>query len=106
MTETMRAYWMDAGDHDVVVEYIAEWPRYERERVCDIVLAPTRGKARSIFINRYRRIGGGHVYLEWTYPIRMIQLDKNVDGEPGFLSRKHPDYGRLWEAVAKIEGDL
>jgi len=46
----VNVYWCDAGEHSVVVEHVADRARHEIEMVCDLVVAPSRGVARAVFV--------------------------------------------------------
>ena len=46
----MKAYFVDAGVRSVLMEYVADTPRYEMNVVCDLIYAPTAGRAKTLLV--------------------------------------------------------
>jgi len=86
----MNAYFMDAGVQLVVAEYIDGVPRYERETICHLVFAPTRGRAKTLFLRKE-----GLDFLD-IQSVRLVARD--VDREAMVAPYDDP----LWSAVDKM----
>lgn len=50
----MRVFFVGCKDVAVLQEYIDGWPRYERVNLCELIAAPTRGTAKSMFARAHR----------------------------------------------------
>lgn len=72
----MDAYCYDFGVHEVVAEVIADYPRYEEARLCGIVIAESRGKAKKLAVDYEARDS----YVEWTTPMHLRLIRKDVEG--------------------------
>lgn len=83
----MNAYFLDAGDIEDYCEYIAGYPRYEYVRVVDLIFAETRGKARAVFCKSNE--------LEFTYPISIKIIEKNITREEGIAGNDDILWGRV-----------
>ena len=92
----MTAYFYSFGVHDVVVEYIDDWPRTEAEELCGIVVAPTRGKAKQLALVEEQR----HEALEWRDLRTLHKLCTVTGGAARVVMPGDPEYGRLWNLVA------
>lgn len=57
-------------EHRTAVEYIDGWARYEDVYELELVVAPTRGKARAIFVE--------HVNLEFTDPMSIRKVKHDI----------------------------
>ena len=93
----MNAYICDAGVMDVLVEYIAEWPRYEEEWVGGIVIAETRGKAKHLFC-RYENNHGAQMDFVDVKSVRLLL--KDAAGPAGYIEHADPRSAKLWELVS------
>ena len=85
----MNAYFVDAGDAYTVVEHIADLPRYEEWRVCHLVYAETRGRAKSLFVRNY----GEAIEFSDIRSCRLVA--KDVKAGEGLAHPNDP----LWEKV-------
>jgi hypothetical protein len=88
----MNVYLCDAGEMQVFVEVVAEWPRYEWERVFNIVAASTRAKAKKLFIDE----NGSE--LEWISPMSIRKIGE-FDVEVGILDDYSEDSIPYWDAI-------
>jgi hypothetical protein len=88
----MNVYLCDAGEMQVFVEVVAEWPRYEWERVFNIVAAPTRAKAKKLFIDE----NGSE--LEWISPMSIRKIGE-FDVEVGILDDYSEGSIPYWDAI-------
>jgi len=95
----MNAYLVDAGEVYVCQEYLGELGAiYGMERVIDIMLAETRGKAKYAFWQRYADDLGG--LTEHTYRTRLLR--KNVP-VPTRGVEAFQQWHELWGEVAAAE---
>jgi hypothetical protein len=77
---------------DVYQETIADWPRYEEERVFNLVVAKTRGKARALFTS--------HNDLDFIDPdvsIRKVMTGVAIDEQFSYraFSYRTKDYDQM-----------
>lgn len=86
----VNAYFCDAGERDVLQEYIAGYPRYDTAFVCDVVVADTRGQAKAEFVRRR----GYSSSVELT-DVKARVLARGVERGPGVVKDSDP----LWELV-------
>jgi len=68
-------YWIDAGVHSTLAEYIDVYPRYENEWFGGCFAAPTRGTARSEFLKS--EINDGD--FEFTSPMSIKKFASEID---------------------------
>lgn len=91
----LNAYFVDAGEQNLIVDYIDGWARSETVRICNIVVTSSRGRAKQIFIDWANKVE--QAYLEWTDPISIKKL-KEVEGyKEGTVKDNDP----LWELLNK-----
>ena len=93
----MNAYFVDAGEHEVVAEYVGCWPRHEIERVCGVVFADSPGKAKVLFL---RGKPGRPAHERPDYDVEFCELKvrvlgKGLEREAGCAAHDDP----LWEKV-------
>ncbi len=96
----MNAYFVDAGEHRYVAERIDGWPRYEAERFVELVVAPSRERAKSLFLRRNARHG-----IEFT-DIKSVRLVKKGVDYPEGVVRDDVVGLRLWAAYSRLIGDV
>lgn len=85
---TVNAYFCDAGEEEVIVEYCAGYPRREPIRISDLVFAETRGKAKVLLLTRSHP----GCLAEFT-EVRTRLIAKGIEREPGPARSSDP----LWE---------
>lgn len=78
----MNAYFCNAGWRDT------GYPNPDNAFICDLIFAPTRGKAKALFFRKYNLYFSYGV--EFT-EIRASQVRADVDREPG-LARTDDEY--------------
>lgn len=90
----MNIYLVNAGLMDVYVETIAGQRRYEQENEFEIVAAPTRSKAKQLFLASV----GCHSDLEWTssFSIRKIY---ECDCNPGIVPYSVQEEMGYWQII-------
>ena len=99
-------FFIDAGDNEYVEEYIDGFPRYETARICELVVAETRGKAKSLFLKHSK-----DTWLEWKDKMKIWKISNdNLGFKAGVISQglhnyedKNDPISILWEAVAVKE---
>lgn len=87
----MKAFWIDAGDHRYIEEYIDEWARHEIAWFGGLVYAETAGKAKHLFIEAnnadYR-----NPTFEYTdkMSIRVLATSTTEEWKPGLDDFDNP----------------
>lgn len=90
----MNAYLCLVKDVEILQEYVAGYPRYETSNLAGIVVAETRGRARSMFLRKHR----GY-WIDYT-AIGCRIIARGVNGtDYGCLPDSHP----LWEMIVSEE---
>lgn len=92
----MNGYFCDVGEREVFVEYIADTPRYEIERVCEVVIAETRGQAKCLF-TKHRKAD----YVEFV-EVRTHKLAGGLKGPARVIGNDDPARN-LWTLVGELE---
>ena len=88
----MKAFFCNVGIQDTIQEYIDGYARCESTFVCDVVFAPTRGKAKALFAAAAdRRVRYGVEFMD----VRARQIRTDVVREIGLA--KWDD--ELWNYV-------
>lgn len=100
----MNVYECDAGEHDLAEDYV-DMPEGSRllrfsGRVWAMVIAPTRGRAKKLFMQWALTWDGGKVELEWTDKMSIKVQHKDIGDVPEGVN----DYDQL-VALGLIEPD-
>jgi len=95
----MKAYFYDFGICNVAVEVIADRIRFEKERVCGVVVAPTRGKANALALAHEKR----DTHVEWTDLKHLRVVAQDATGTPRVVLPGDPESGRLWAMVDSMD---
>jgi len=81
----LNAYFIHAG---IWLDFFGQ----SSDLTCDVVFAPTRGKAKSLFYQKH------YQYMDGYTDIKMCRLlVKNIDRKEGFA--KEPEDDIYWEMV-------
>jgi hypothetical protein len=88
----MNIYLGDAGIMQVCVEYIDIWPRYEEERVFNLIVAKSRGKARALFTNHHDL-----EFIDSDVSIRKVMTGVAIDEQFSYreCSYRTKDYDKM-----------
>lgn len=106
----MKAFYVDAGEHQIVDDYIDGWPIWYWGRLCNIVFAKTRGQARAYAASEWNMDFTEKMSIkvlpgEYDFPIGML-LDwwgKNYKKEYDNLWNKVWHYAALKDGCIEID---
>lgn len=94
----MNAYCYDFGAHDVYQETIADFPRYELERCCGVVIAETRGRAKKLAVAH----ADARSSIEWTTPMHLRLIQKDACGPARIVEAISDPAYSLWKKAGAI----
>lgn len=80
-------------ERDIIIGYGQNYPVYAPNNAYELIAAPTRGKAKYMFIKQVNDEG----WIEWTSPMSIKFMVKNVDAEAGIVDSNHPALDEYWQ---------
>jgi hypothetical protein len=89
----MKAFWIDAGYHDYIEEYIGGYPRYESAWFGGLVYAKTPAQAKHLFIQEH---SGDFEYTD-KMSIRVLATETDEKWAAGWVGYEDAEEGEcLW----------
>jgi len=92
----VNAYWCDAGIWTVEIDRVEVWPIYAQERLCGVVVAETRGKAKAAFAADYSWEG-----VEFCH-VRTRKLAGDVEGPARSVEDMGDPAYHLWDLTEAL----
>ena len=86
----MNVYFVQVENVPYIADYAGDQPRYEHEDLCEIVIAQTPGKAKSLFLKEHKK-----EYIEWE-EIHVLKI-ATTEEDPSIVSKEHPLLDIFWE---------
>jgi hypothetical protein len=88
-----NVYFVKVENVPYIADYAGDQPRYEHEDLCEIIIAPTPGKSKSMFWTKYNK-----EYIEYR-DIRVLKIASRSAEDSKIVLKEHPLFNIFWEMV-------